>query len=361
MNKLPIYLLVLGFMLSFQAPVLAQNAEKLFQQGMMKEEGEGNLKEAINIYNSIVNNVSADRKLRAKSLLQVGICYEKLGNQNARKTYQKLISEYADQKDIIAVGKARLKGLKRSDPIAKKGGIVASQVMYPEESAGGVSPDGRYLIYVDWTTLNNEPAINIKDLHNGVTRIISKVGTWESPIKFPDNPIWSPDGKQFAYYWYVDEGEGSELHIANIDGTKDKVVAKGSETPYPFAWSTNGKYILCAIANQIVLFSVNDGSLRVLKSIDSLKLDNMDISPDNKYIVYSLQQSKESHENDIHLISTDGTVDTKIISDSANDFEPIWSQDGKSILFISDRHGTNDLWKISIENGHSVGIAKLVK
>ncbi len=87
MKKLFICLLFLGFMMSFQTSILAQNSEKLFQQGMMKEEGEGNLKEAIAIYNKIVNNISAERNIRAKALLQVGICYEKLGNKNARKTY----------------------------------------------------------------------------------------------------------------------------------------------------------------------------------------------------------------------------------------------------------------------------------
>ena len=101
MKKLFICLLVLGFILSFQTPILAQNSEKLFQQGMMKEEGEGNLEEAIVLYNMVANNVSAERNIRAKSLLQVGICYEKLGNKNARKTYQKLISEFSDQTAIV--------------------------------------------------------------------------------------------------------------------------------------------------------------------------------------------------------------------------------------------------------------------
>lgn len=93
--------------------IQAQNSEKLFSLGMMKEEGEGNLNEAIVVYNKIVNDVSEGRKLRAKALLQVGICYEKLGNQNARKSYQKLIAEFADQSDIVAIGKEKLKGLKK--------------------------------------------------------------------------------------------------------------------------------------------------------------------------------------------------------------------------------------------------------
>ena len=91
MKKLLICLLIFGYTITQQTALQAQNVEKLFQQGLIQEEGEGNLEEAITIYNTIAKDVSADRKLRAKALLHVGICYEKLGNQNARKTYQKLI------------------------------------------------------------------------------------------------------------------------------------------------------------------------------------------------------------------------------------------------------------------------------
>ena len=104
---------MIGFMFFMQKPVQAQNAQQLFQKGLIQEEGEGNLTEAIGIYNSIVNDVDVNRELRAKALLHVGICYEKLGNQKARKSYQKLISEYSDQEAIAAVGLEKLSGLKK--------------------------------------------------------------------------------------------------------------------------------------------------------------------------------------------------------------------------------------------------------
>ena len=120
MKKTLIYLLIFGCMLSISTPVQAQNPQKVFQKGLIQEEGEGNLKAAIEIYNSIVNDNSVDRTLRAKALLHVGICHEKLGSQNARKSYQKLISEYSDQKDIVSLGKEKLDGLKRVNAAPKK-------------------------------------------------------------------------------------------------------------------------------------------------------------------------------------------------------------------------------------------------
>lgn len=230
MKKLLISLLVLGFILSFQTSILAQNSEKLFQQGMMKEEGEGNLIAAITIYNKIVNNAVADRMLRAKALLQVGICYEKLGDKKDRKTYQKLISEYSDQEAIVALGKEKLEELKKLDPVIKNAGIVATEVWSPAHDTYGVSPNGRYLNYIDWYNIS----LNLKDIKKGTSRVISKVGTWKEPIQFPDNSIWSPDGKQLAYYWF--ENNTTELHLVNVDGTNDRVIVTGTkakQTPWP--------------------------------------------------------------------------------------------------------------------------------
>jgi Tol biopolymer transport system component len=349
------------------ANIQAQNSEKLFSQGMMKEEGTGNLKEAIDTYNKIVNNVSADRTLRAKALLQVGICYEKLGNQKARKSYQKLIAEFADQSEIVAIGKEKLKGLKEVSLTKKNRGIIATQIKSPEGEGGRISPDGQSLIYVDWTSKGDKPAIKIKDLRTGKKRIVSKVGIWEDPIKFPDSPTWSPDGKQFAYYWY-DKVEGKdEFHIANADGTSDKIIERGNHVNvlYPIAWSPDGKYILCLNEGaegmgQAVLFSVKDRSSKILKQ-SKKNGSGANFSPDSKYIVYAMQQTENSEENDIYLMSLDGSIDKKIISNTADDFNPIWSPNGKHILFMSDRHGTNDLWKIGIENGLTVGTAVIVK
>jgi Tol biopolymer transport system component len=360
MKNLLICFLVSGFLFLTPSPIQAQNHQNIFQKGIIQEEAEGDLTKAIEIYNSLVNDVSVERILRAKALLRVGICYEKLGNKNARKTYQKLISEYADQIEIVALGKEKLNGLKQVNTIAKKDGVIVSQVWSPAQDTYSVSPNGRYLNYIDWTNIS----LNVKDLTKGTSRGLSKNGTWKEPMQYPDNSIWSRDGKQLAYFWFEDNK--SELHIVNTDGSNDRTMVIGNETPWPVTWSPDGKYILSILwdksKKRIVLFAVNTGTIRTLKSFDGLSLGGqMDISVDNKYIVYSLQQKKGAHGKDIYILSMDGKVNKKVVSNAANDYNPRWTPDGKSIIFISNRYGTNDLWKIRIENEYAVGTPELIK
>ncbi len=369
MKNLIICLLITGYVYSLQSPLHAQTPQQLFQKGLIQEEGEGNLNKAIEIYNSIVNDVSLDRGLRAKSLLHVGICYEKLGNQNARKTYQKLISEYSDQKDIVSLGREKLKGLKKADPIAKTQGIVASQVWSPAQDTYGVSPNGRYLNYIDWENIS----INIKDLHTGKSRQLSKTGTWNKPVQFPDKSIWSPDGKQLAYFWF--DGNNTELHIINTDGSNNRIIAKGisGHGPWPVTWTRDGKNILVFIKDKedgtdktegqkIVLLSVDSGATKDLKRLKDLDFGgHIDMSPDDNYIVYTLDQNENTAAKDIYILSMDGSIDQKLVGDMANDSNPKWSPDGKEILFISDRYGSNDLWSLKIVKGKPIGVEELVK
>ena len=364
MKNLLICLLIYSCILSIQSPILAQSSQQLFQKGMIQEEGEGNLTKAIEIYKSIVDDVSVDRELRAKALLHVGICYEKLGNQNARRTYQKLISEYSDQEAIAAVGLEKLKELKKPDQMAKKGGLVASQIWSPAQDTYGVSPNGRYLNFINW----NKISLDIKDLQTGKTKSLTSTGTWKLPVQFPDNSIWSPDSKKLAYTWFV--GKDTELHIINVDGSSDRIIAKGPNgtAPWPVDWTSDGNYILASISEEIqgdkfhriVLVSVNDGSQKPMKTLSECGC-YMDISPDNKFILYTLPQKENTKNNDIYILSMDGKIDKKIVSNAANDASPVWARDGNEILFVSDRYGSNDLWKLKVEDGKPIGHAEIVK
>src|SRR5680860_147979 len=89
----------------------SQSAEQLYQKGLMQEEGEGNLEEAIKIFAGIVENQNADQSLQAKALLHVGLCYEKLGKEEATKAYQKLVNNFPGQKNEVAIARERLSKL----------------------------------------------------------------------------------------------------------------------------------------------------------------------------------------------------------------------------------------------------------
>lgn len=340
------------------SPLFSQEAEKTFQKGLVKEEGEGSLKEAIELYNLVVENELAERPLRAKALLHVGICYEKLGQENAKKAYQRLIVDFADQGDVVAIGKKNLAFLDTDTEKVKSSKLTIRQVWAPAEDTYGVLPDGRYLTYIDWYTI----AVVVKDLKTGKTWDISDRGTWKPPSSWPDNSLWSPDGKQIAYYWFTADGESTEIRIVNPDGSDNRLLCTGARLPWPVDWSPDGKYLLAINTvkdedkplghyDQIVMVSTKDGSITILKTFDDLHINHLKFSPDGQYIALNLQQEIESDKYDIHLLATDGSEEKKIVPNPANDKNVEWTRDGTGILFLSDRQGTTDLWSLKLDQG----------
>lgn len=351
-------------------PAFSQGSEKLFQKGLVKEEGEGSLQEAIDIYNQVVEDVSAERSLRANALLHVGICYEKLGQEKAKKTYEKLIADFADQEEIVAIGKNKLSYLNAGIKVTKNDGLTIRQVWSPAEDTYGVSPDGRYLNYIDWDAI----AVAVKDLQTGKTWNLN-TGNWET-WEYPDKSIWAPDSKQLAYFWF--NGPVSELHIASIDGSEDRIIFKSNEneygtTPWPIAWSRDGKYIIAfnysgdeanpdGTVDQIVMVEVVDGSIRVLRSLEGLQSACCgSLSPDNQFIATAIQQKEGSEQNDIFVFPIDGGHMERVVSGPANDINPLWIPDGHGIVFLSDRMGTTDLWTLQLNNGVPAGEPELIK
>src|SRR5262245_61968434 len=100
--------IILATAVALSSAVGAQSAHELFQQALSKERAEGNLAEAIKLYQRVVDTASSDHALAAKALLQLGRCYEQLGNTEARNAYERLIARYPDQADLVAQAKSRL-------------------------------------------------------------------------------------------------------------------------------------------------------------------------------------------------------------------------------------------------------------
>jgi dipeptidyl aminopeptidase/acylaminoacyl peptidase len=84
------------------------------------------------------------------------------------------------------------------------------------------------------------------------------------------------------------------------------------------------------------------------------------ISPDGKNIVFVRTQvdlKKDSYETHLWLIPTEGGEPWQITLGDGNDTAPIWSPDGKTIYFKSNRSVNGDsknrLWSIPIDGGES--------
>ena len=77
-------------------------AEVDLQAAIRMETVEGDLKGAIELYKKIAAQPGAGRATVATALLRMGQCYEKLGDSEARKAYERVVRDYADQAEIVA-------------------------------------------------------------------------------------------------------------------------------------------------------------------------------------------------------------------------------------------------------------------
>ncbi|MFQ5817037.1 MAG: hypothetical protein ACE5H2_03655 [Terriglobia bacterium] len=241
-------------------------------------------------------------------------------------------------------------------------GMVARQVWAPAGDAWSVSPDDRYLIFIDWDTGD----LAVRDLTTGENRRLTDKGEWSESDEFAEVSRVSPDGQQIAYGWF--NGDRYDLRLVGLDGSGLRVLYSNEDVDYvePGAWSPDGKSICATVTkwdrtNQIVLVSVADGSAKVLKTTDWRHPHVGQFSPDGRTIVYDFPPEEGSPARDIFLLATDGSRELRLVEHPANDRVLGWTPNGKRLLFSSDRTGTNGVWVIPVAEGKPQGSPALVK
>ena len=77
--------------------LLASSVEETYQAALMQEKGEGNLEEAIRLYQQVIEaheKGEGDESMAARAQLRIGVCQEKLGLAQARQTYEAVRDKY---------------------------------------------------------------------------------------------------------------------------------------------------------------------------------------------------------------------------------------------------------------------------
>jgi len=344
----------------------------LLPKAIQLEEVKGELEEAIKVYETIVKDFSDEREVAAKALLRMGQCYEKLGKQEAQNAYQRIINEFSDQKNVAEKAQTLLAALKSDSDKSDPSQIVFTRVWSPALGSlmGRPSPDERYISFVNWDTNN----LAIHDIKTGKNRDITSDGIFggEHGYYCPDISIWSRDGKKIAYLW--DNSQlGYDLRIINPDGTDRNILyyEKGFWAT-PLDWSHDGRFILAERGkrggpHQMVIFSLSDGSFKVLKTLKETGFfgingtkHNMSFSNDGRYVLYNRSVNKNSYQSDIFLFDLNSGQEITLINHPGNDLIPFWTPDGKGIVFLSDRTGKMGLWQVGVENCKTKGVPQLI-
>jgi hypothetical protein len=166
--------------------------EVALQAAIETETVRGDLKGAIEQYNKVAQ--SKDRTIAVKALLRMADLYQRMGNMDAQKTYERIAREFSDQTEAASLARGRL-------------AFEISVPLGPDPFNISVSPDGQKMAYVAWAN-PSEPAISFLPIS------ASRAGVWVRSLDSADDrmlpgtegakwetapPFWSPDSRFVAF------------------------------------------------------------------------------------------------------------------------------------------------------------------
>ena len=223
--------------------------------------------------------------------------------------------------------------------------------------SGRVSPNGRYIAYINWDNGN----LGVHDLEGGISRELTTDGTWQSPNRWAESPIWSPDSKQLAYTWFQDD-QPAQLRILSLAGGEPRTLYTAAEGGFVYTgdWSPDGRHILASLRDaeersSMALMHVADGSVLHLRDLPHGW--PVAFSPDGRFVAFT-QPSAEHAGRDIHLYELATGESTPLIEHPADDHSPLWSPDGRWLTFLSSRSGDLAAWMVPVEEGKTQGSAR---
>jgi Tol biopolymer transport system component len=341
------------------------DTEKLLAHAHHKAIMDGDLQGAIAEYRKIVASAGANRALAAQALVRMADCYQKLGDSQSRVIYERVVREYADQKDAVVVARA---GLRHAQSTSVP--TISDRLVWTGPKVdmfGQVSPDGRFITYVDW---GGDQNLIVRDIVTNTDRPLTVTGPSVGFSQFAEFSTISRDGTQVAYAWYNEKGQ-YDLRILPLHaptGTEPRRFFASRDDIQrisPRDWSPDGKWIAVSIrrtdgSSQIGLVAVADGSLRVLKSIDWRGANKITFSPDGRFIAYDMPTGESHAERNVYVMSADASTENAVVSHPSRNILMAWATNGH-VLFASDRTGQPALWAQAVANGKAHGAPTMIR
>ncbi|MBP8790552.1 MAG: PD40 domain-containing protein [Breznakibacter sp.] len=149
-------------------------------------------------------------------------------------------------------------------------------------------------------------------------------------------PSWSPNGKYIAYHSDA-TGEYEVYLLENKKGAKPRQLTNGSKAwKYETIWSPNSRYLVYSDRTMnLFLLDVETGKQSAIDQATMGEIRSYSFSPDSQWITYTKEASNGNDVVWVYNIPTDKA--TQLTSSTFSNFDPVFSNCGKFIFFVSNR------------------------
>lgn len=208
------------------------------------------------------------------------------------------------------------------------------------EASASLAPDGHAVAYASRGS---------GSWHVYVQQIDTRKVVDLTPDSSVDNvdPAFSPDGRQVAFR---SERDGGGIYLADIASKSVRRISNFCHNP---AWSPDQKSIVCATEridipttrlapSPVWILDVASGAKRQLTTTDGVQPT---WSPHGDRIAYWAYIP----QNGLWTIPAGGGQPVQVLQEPVVTWNPVWSPDGRYLFFSSSRGGSNNLWRIPID------------
>jgi len=368
-----VYLLLAFMPLAAARPAFGQSAPVgagvRLQAGIEKEDVDGDMKSAMDIYQKIAADTAAPREVRARALLRLAGCEEKLGRE-AKHVYEQIVRDYSDQ-PVAGQARKRLALIARQEHPALPPTMSVRKIDYSSLGSFGVTDtDGERAVYLAANTLY------FGDLVGHRRRMIGNflhLG-W----------VPSRDFSMVVLNLLGDPTRPHTLAVVKTDGTGYRELIRddaqnsifGANNNLAMSWSWDDRNLLLSDfhpdakrSGQLWLVSAADGRRRVLADAGDGAVRKAVFSPDGRFAAYSVAPrdllSKQTSR--VFVVPVVGG-EPRMVYESApwkigNPFLALmdWSSDGRYLLIHDIRQGKSGLYLLPIRDGVANGEVSFVR
>jgi Tol biopolymer transport system component len=353
-----------------QAPPAPNGAGQRFQEAVTLMDVRREYAAAVRLFEEVA--AAPDRRLAARALVYIGICYERLGRAEAQKAYARVIKEFPDQPVAVRDARLRLAALERGKPpsMPTAPATVTLRQAWPERppnahAFGELSADGRWL--VAFQAGEGRPA-SLVDTATGqpsgapfVLNPADAAGVRPCLGVSPAAP--SPDGRELAFPCEIGE-KRQELRVTSQDGAVRVLLRTEPEHVIAVrSWTAAGTLLTLVTGpdrrSRVVLVSARDGARRDGPILPTAPR-TVALSPDERWLVYD-NPSARGEDDDVFIAPLPDGPAAVLLGGGANDMHPAWTPDGRHLIFVSDRTGTSALWLLPMANGEALEEPRVVQ
>jgi len=206
--------------------------------------------------------------------------------------------------------------------------------------APSYSPDAAMLALVA-PDAAGVPQIRVADLQAGTS---IQITSGDGPA---DRPRWSPKGDQIVY-GLASQGIWS---VSPLGGTPRRILASGFNPNF----SADGARLVYEERDGLWTAAADGSDLRKVEGTSLLFYllpRGPAFSPDGSQIAFF--KAEVGPNGDLWIIPAAGGTARRLTSDLREGGWPVWTPDGRAILYSSARAGSRTLWQVPVDGGEPV-------